>query len=314
MFSIRKLFDPMGKNFRLLDPITGMAPDLKLILGITALLLAFIYVPALSGTIIRDALGVIMILLLPGYALMAALFPRNDDVGLLERTILSFTFSIAISSLLGFALNYLPWGIRPGSVIPGLALIVVACTVIANSRRHALPGGERFTPDIAATWRRSVNYAGSLFKADSVANVLLALSILIALSALIYAVIFPIQGEKFTEFYILGPDGRATNYTSGIIMGNVSPVIVGVNNHEQRDVTYDLLVSLNDSTNNSTLYSEQFKVPSNQSWQKMIDVKPDRNGTNMKMQFLLFADGNHTAPYRELHLWVNVTRPETVLP
>lgn len=307
MFDIRKLFDARGKNPGLLDPVLGMAQDLKLILGVIVVLLLCLYLPVLSGTVFREALGTAMMLLIPGYALTAALFPGKDKIGRLEWAILSFTFSVAITSLMGFALNYLPLGIRPGSVIPGLVLIVVCLTIVANVKRQALPADERFAPDIVKLSTQAVKAAVSFLKADRVANTMLVLSALIALSVLAYAVVFPIQGEKYTEFYILGPEGKATNYTTSIVLGNVSPVIVGVSNHEQRDVTYDLLIALNDSSKNSSLYSEQIKVPSNESWQKKIDVKPDRNGTNMELEFLLYADGNHTAPYRELHLWVNVT-------
>ncbi len=34
---------------------------------------------------------------------------------------------------------------------------------------------------------------------------------------------------------------------------------------------------------------------------------PYKKGTDLKLEFLLFKDDNLTAPYRELHLWVNAT-------
>jgi uncharacterized membrane protein len=119
----------------------------------------------------------------------------------------------------------------------------------------------------------------------------------------------PKQGEKFTEFYILGPDGKADKYPTKYTLGDQKPVIVGVVNHEYRNVTYDLIVSLNDSTTVSNIYSEQLTLGDNQTWEKNINLMPDRIGTNMKMEFLLYADGNMTTPYRECHLWVNVTQP-----
>ena len=48
-------------------------------------------------------------LFLPGYALIATLFPRKDDLDGIERIALSFGLSIAITPLLGLALNYTPF-------------------------------------------------------------------------------------------------------------------------------------------------------------------------------------------------------------
>jgi uncharacterized membrane protein len=36
---------------------------------------------------------------------------------------------------------------------------------------------------------------------------------------------------------------------------------------------------------------------------------PNLLGSNMKMEFMLFKDGDMTAPYRDLYLRVNVTGP-----
>jgi uncharacterized membrane protein len=51
-------------------------------------------------------------LFLPGYALIATLFPRKGDLDGIERIALSFGLSIAITPLLGLGLNYTPFGIR----------------------------------------------------------------------------------------------------------------------------------------------------------------------------------------------------------
>jgi uncharacterized membrane protein len=122
-----------------------------------------------------------------------------------------------------------------------------------------------------------------------------------------YVVAVPKQGEKFTEFYLLGPGGKADNYPTNFHLGDTKPVIVGIADHEYRNVTYDLVVRLNDSVRATQLYSEQMTLADNQTLEKHINLTPDRSGTNMMMEFLLYADGNMTAPYRELHLWVNVT-------
>ncbi|MGB3943467.1 MAG: DUF1616 domain-containing protein, partial [Methanothrix sp.] len=60
---------------------------------------------------VRVPVGLVMVLFLPGYALIAALFPRDDDLDGIERVALSFGLSIAVVPLIGLGLNYTPWGI-----------------------------------------------------------------------------------------------------------------------------------------------------------------------------------------------------------
>jgi uncharacterized membrane protein len=185
--------------------------------------------------------------------------------------------------------------------------------MIANKRRHDLPEEERFYMSLAGLYhafvdplRSYLNPSGGLNKA---VNILLVISIILSVATLAYAVVFPKQGESFTEFYILGPNGRASNYPALATLGNGSEVIVGAINHEHRNVSYDLVVTLNDSKQNTRLYSEKLSLIDNQTWEKKIYVVPDRAGTDMKMEFLLYKDGDLSTPYRDLHIWVNVTAP-----
>ncbi|HTY92106.1 MAG TPA: DUF1616 domain-containing protein [Methanocella sp.] len=48
----------------------------------------------------------------------------------------------------------------------------------------------------------------------------------------------------------------------------------------------------------------------NQTWEQPVGLRPGHNGTNMKVDFLLYKDGNTTSPYRECYLRVNVTGGE----
>jgi len=54
----------------------------------------------------------------------------------------------------------------------------------------------------------------------------------------------PKQGEKFTEFYILGPGGKAEDYPTALKAGETGTVTIGVVNHEYRDMDYTLDVLL----------------------------------------------------------------------
>jgi uncharacterized membrane protein len=295
-------------EIRIGDFIRDMGTDLKLIVAFTLVTVAFIYVPVLNETILRSALGLAMILFVPGYALIAALFPGKADIDGIERAALSFGLSIAVVPLIGLGLNFTPWGIRLDPIVVCLTIFTLICAAAATVRRHSVPKEDRFSIDFKGTYKEvKADVFEDKTTMDKALTVVLILSILLSVAMVAYVIAVPKQGEKFTEFYILGLGGKADNYPTNFHLGDSKPVIVGITNHEYRNVTYDLVIALNDSMSKSMLYTESVTIADNQTLEKRINLTPDRKGTSMKMEFLLYADGNMTAPYRECHLWVNVT-------
>jgi len=105
----------------------------------------FVVVPPLNGTPIRAILGLLLVLFIPGYTLVCALFPKNDEMDGIERIALSIGLSICVVVLIGLALNFTPWGIRLGPILlslSGFSLLMVAITAL---RRMKVPASERFT-------------------------------------------------------------------------------------------------------------------------------------------------------------------------
>lgn len=284
--------------------------DLFIIIAYTLVTIATIYLPMVNETPIRSALGLGMVLFVPGYALIAALFPGKGDIDAIERTALSFGLSIAVTPLIGLALNFTPWGIRLDPIVVCLTIFTLICAAVANYRRHELKPEERFSVDFGKAWKaaRTELFPQGEGRLDRTLTVILLLSIIASVAVLAFVIAVPKQGEKFTEFYILGPNGKAENYPEYFHLGDSKPVIVGIINHEYRNVTYDLVVALNDSNNITQLSSQRLELADNQTWQQTVPLVPDHQGTNMEIQFLLYADGNMTAPYRDLHLWVSVTK------
>lgn len=91
-----------------------------------------IYIPILNASPLRVLLALPLVLFIPGYVLIAALFPSNEDIDLLERIALSFGLSIAVVPLIGLGLNYTPWGIRLDPIVTSLALFTLAMVLIAQ--------------------------------------------------------------------------------------------------------------------------------------------------------------------------------------
>jgi uncharacterized membrane protein len=124
-----------------------------------------------------------------------------------------------------------------------------------------------------------------------------------------YLVVNPPHAEKFTEFYLLGRGGNADNYPIAMDLGDYDNVTVGVVNHEYRDMDYDLAVVLDDGIHKTKLYTQKISLADNDTYQNAITIKPNMNGTGMKLDFLLYADGDLTVPYRECYLYIDVDRP-----
>ena len=71
-----------------------------------------------------------------------------------------------------------------------------------------------------------------------------------ALGALGYVIATPKIGEKFTEFYVLGLEGKAIDYPSEMKVGEEGKVIVGIINQEHGTVSYRMEVRIDGSKNN----------------------------------------------------------------
>ena len=129
-----------------LNMLNHFPKDLALVILFTLLCIPFVLLPPLNEiSAIRIILGLPLVLFLPGYALIAVLFPRKDDLDAIERIALSFGLSIAITPLLGLALNYTPFGIRSSPVLILLSVFTISLAICAFIRRGMTPEEDRFS-------------------------------------------------------------------------------------------------------------------------------------------------------------------------
>ena len=283
--------------------------DLQIASVLTLLTFIFVLVPPLDQLFIRTILGLIMVLFLPGYALIAALFIGKDDLDAIERIALSFGLSIAVVPLLGLGLNYTPFGIRLVPIIITLSFFTISMLAIAFIRRGSLPKDEQFSvpfQKMYASIKHEINTKPES-KIDRILTIILVISIIASVSMLVYVVVTPKQGEKFTEFYILGPEGMADNYPTKLLIGHTGNVIVGVVNHEYETTDYTIKFVLA----NETLNSLQFQLEHNSTWEQNIEFTPEHAGNDSKLNIFLYRDNNFTESYRSLHLWIDVTEANT---
>ena len=158
--------------------------DLQAVIVITLLTAFVISIPIPFSIILplRIVLGLLFILLLPGYALIAALFPKKGDLDGIERVALSLGFSIVVATLIGLLLNYTPRGIRLNSVLISLSFFIISLSVAAAFRRINLPVDERFFMDFSATKAQFTEFfsaGGAVVKAMAIISFLLIIPALI---------------------------------------------------------------------------------------------------------------------------------------
>jgi len=137
---------------------------------------------------------------------------------------------------------------------------------------------------------------------DRILTVILIISIIVAISMTVYVIVTPKEGEKFTEFYIMGMNGTADEYPTELMAGEVAGVIVGVVNHEYSNTTYLLEVNINETI----IGQESIHLLHNETWEWPFEFSLNESGDDQKLEFLLYTQDLDEV-YRSLHLWVDVS-------
>jgi uncharacterized membrane protein len=273
----------------------GYKQEFAGIVGLLFMLVLVTYiwpVPAM-----RIVLGLLYVLFLPGYALVTALFPRRHDLDSITRTALSFGLNIAIVTFIGLLLHYTGWGIQLDPILVSTNSFVLLCSGAAYCRRSGLLPEERFVVRVEfdlSSWRDKG-------WSDRLLSMALALSITAAIGSLVYGIAKPEVGERFTDFYILGPDGGARGYAEETVAGKPLTVIVGIVNREQSDIQYRVEVERDGG-------KEQIASPRlshEETWEQTYVFVLNETGQDRRVTFLLYK-GNSQEVCRSLHLWITV--------
>ncbi|MFP4642388.1 MAG: DUF1616 domain-containing protein [Dehalococcoidia bacterium] len=279
------------------------------ILLIAVLSLILIPLALLASGPARIVLGILFVLFFPGYMLIAALFPRKESLDGIERVALSFGLSIAVVPLIGLVLNYTPWGIRLEPILISVLIFILVMGGVAVYRRYSLPVQERFYVDFRGFVRSlSPSWKGQ-GRWDKVLTVILVLAILGAIGTLIYVIQAPKVGERFTEFYILGPEGKAADYPEELEVDEEGMVIVGIVNREHEPADYRVEIAIEGE---QLQLSDPIRLEHEEKWEEEMTFSPTETGEDQKVEFRLYRNGE-SEPYHTLHLWLDVTADSEII-
>lgn len=134
----------------------------------------------------------------------------------------------------------------------------------------------------------------------------LVVAIVVALGGIVYLTATPQPGEKFSEFYLLGSQGKAEDYPQQVILGTNVGVIIGVVNHEYQPAAYRVEITINGAKSKEvdigTLAHEQ-------KWEQEISFVAQSAGDKQKVEFWLYKD-NQVEPYLQLDIDIDVRQPD----
>ncbi|MGB9980542.1 DUF1616 domain-containing protein [Methanobacterium sp.] len=275
--------------------------DIILVILSTFLCMIFVILPVFNETLIRTIFGLILILFMSGYSLISFLFPKKNDLDNIERIGFSFGLSIAITVLVGLVLNYTSFGIRLIPSLIFLSALTILLSVFAYIRRLKVPIGERFDIKIGKQFKAAKELLKVDSKTDKILAVLLICSMLFASITIIYTIATPKQDAKFTQFYILGPNGKADNYPTNLTYGETGNITVGIINHEYTDVSYKMVIKLN----NIPIKEENITLSNGAKYEKPFTFSIYNDNKNQKLEFLLYKLPDDKYIYQSLHLWIN---------
>jgi uncharacterized membrane protein len=209
------------------------------------LLLSIILIPAelwaLSGPQ-RLALGLPFLIIVPGYAIIFALFPmrkKKRTIDGIERLALSLASSLALVPLTAFILNFTPWGIRLEPLTISLAIVSITTALIGLVRWHQLPPEDRFILT-RKTHPQHTHHTWTKLEA------LLTITIILVITLLLYTTTNPRSSETFTEFYMTGSTGKIADYPTQIQANTTTSLNLTIINHEQHPMNYTVTAWLSD--------------------------------------------------------------------
>lgn len=253
--------------------------------------------------LLRVILGLAYVLFVPGYCLTTALFPRINDLEIVERLGLGIGFSVASVSVLALVLDRLHMGLHPWSILLGefgMTGLFIAVTLWKRSR---LPSDVIYIPRISWQLSRTV-----LSISNHRLYYLLMAGLIISVLA-VWVFLTPISGRSVTEFYILGSEGLIEKYPYQVRLNDIVRVNVGVINREKSELNYHFEVWVTDGLHPENRVrverSQVFLLQPGEKFEQPISWHMPWVGDDQKVELLLFYKSEIT-PSRRLQMWINV--------
>ncbi|MFB6105933.1 MAG: DUF1616 domain-containing protein [Halobacteriaceae archaeon] len=320
-------------------PSSGESPsdaDLWAVVLAVAVTDAVVLAPFLSETALRPVVVFPFVLVVPGYALVAALFPADaarvaegtapggpadPRLPTLGRVVLAFGGSVGVVAAVTLTLDFTDYGFQTVPVLAGVSVSTLALVGVAAYRRRSRGTDRRAGVAPTAAVGRIRRAARGGTRLEAILSVVAVASVLLAAGA-VYAGPGPDGGASNGPTVALlgtGADGPAmADYPRNLTRGEpVRPSLMVTGGDRQATVT--VVVLLQDLSDDgasvvSSTELDRFEVSVGANETRVVDhaVVPTRAGDPLRLAYLVYEGDPPPTPTaanadREVHLWVGVT-------
>lgn len=315
--------------------------DLVGLTGFVVVAAALLAVIDVSSPIVRATVGFPLLFLAPGYATVSLLFPRDAparesaDGGVIgqtlhvsdvERAALAFGLSVGLVPLLGLAIAAVAGTFTTTTVVTAVSAYALVGTWAASIRRIRVPRDERYQFGLVA---KLGAVRDAIVDTDSTThtavNVVLVVSVLLALSSVGYAFAAPQQGETYTELRLLTEDDSgdlvAADYPDAVESGESVPLTIGVENREGEEMTYTAVVQEQWLTDGEVIERTEhdridYRLGQGETGHSQPEITPEADSGEVRIAVLLYAgevpeDPTTDNAYRYGYVWTEIDDDST---
>jgi uncharacterized membrane protein len=245
-------------------------------------------------------LGIPFILLAPGFALQAALFPHHGELDVVARAAFSFGLSIAVNPFILLILDLLDLGVKYEYITISHILIIGMCAFVTflRTRRETLKlSKDREKKNTLWTWWVS---------RDRLSQCLYGIIAFAFCMMMITGAIVAREppAQPFTEFYLLDPQNQTMEYPRTAVVGKETVFLLAIVNHEE--VTCEYYIVAVGGESQALVSIGPVILENGQIWQGEIGITMEQAGDGQKVEFLLERT-DAPWPYRTLRVWLNVS-------
>lgn len=214
---------------------------------------------------------------------------------------LSLVLSIAIVPLIGIILNFVR-DISLETVLYTNTAFIFLASIVAWIRQHRLPRQKRLGTRLYLTRSWFAKVIGEGVQSRVIAGVLVV-ALLGSLGLLFHTIQSPRLSESFTQFYILGTEGKFADYPSEFRVGQEAKIPVRIVNHEGKEVTYRVGLVIEDR---KLIETPSIILADKEEWRGEVVFVPDQAGVHQKLELMLYQDNEAKSRLDPLQLWVDI--------